>query len=72
MVRGPQPETVPDDELLYTDAAGKGHSLLDVTGSYQGLNRHDFPPAEAKSIRRHITATDDADTARVCETRCFA
>jgi hypothetical protein len=72
IIRGPQPETVRDYELLYTDAAGQSHALAKVTGNYQRLNRHDFAPVEAKSLRLRVTATNGADTARVFEIRCYA
>ncbi|MBN2376017.1 MAG: FAD-dependent oxidoreductase [Sedimentisphaerales bacterium] len=72
IIRGPQPETVRDYELSYTDAAGKRHKLLSVTKNYQRLNRHEISPVEAKSLRLHITATNGADTARVFEIRCYA
>jgi hypothetical protein len=71
IIRGPQPETVRDYELLYTDAAGQTHSLAKVTGNYQRLNRHEFTPVEAKSLRLRITATNGADTARLYEIRCY-
>ena len=72
IIRGPQPETVRDYELSYTDAAGKRQTLAKVTGNHQRLNRHEFSPVEAKSLRLHITATNGADTARVYEIRCYA
>ncbi len=72
MIRGPQPETVRDYELLYADAGGKTNSLLKVTGNHRRLNRHDFEPIDAKSIRLKITATNGADTARVFEIRCYS
>lgn len=72
IIRGPQPETVRDYELLYTDRDGKSHLLAKVTGNHQRLNRHTFAPVEAKSIRLRITATNGADTARVYEIRCYA
>jgi hypothetical protein len=72
IIRAPQPETVRDYELHYTDAAGQTHSLAKVTGNHQRLNRHHFAPVEAKSLRLHITATNGADTARVYEIRCYA
>jgi len=72
MIRDPQPETVRDYELLYTDADGQSHSLAKVTGNHQRVNRHAFGPVEAKSIRLRITATNGADTARVYEIRCYA
>ena len=72
MIRGPQPETVRDYEILATDAAGKRTSLVKVTGNYQRLRRHAFSPVEAKSIRIHIMATNGTDTARIYEVRCYA
>jgi hypothetical protein len=47
------------------------NSLLRVNGNHQRLNRHDFEPIVAKSIRLKITATNGADTARVYEIRCY-
>jgi len=70
-IRGPQPETVRDYELIATDAAGNRHSLVKVTDNHQRLNRHAFKPIMAKTIRLHITATNGADTARVYEIRCY-
>jgi len=72
MIRGPQPETVRDYTLHYTDAAGRRHRLLSVLGNYQRFNRHTFPPVVARSVRLEITATNGADTARVYELRCYA
>jgi hypothetical protein len=72
MQRGPQPETVRDYELSYTDAAGSRHVLTGVKGNYQRLNRHQFASVEAKAVRLRITATNGADTARVYEIRCYA
>lgn len=71
MIRGPQPETVRDYELLYTDTDGKQHSLVKVTGNHQRQNRHTFAAIEAKSIRLHVTATNGGNTARVYEIRCY-
>lgn len=72
ILRGPQPETVRDYELCWTDATGNRHSLVKVTNNHQRVNRHTFAPVEAKSLRLHITATNGADTARVYEIRCYA
>jgi hypothetical protein len=72
MIRGPQPETVRDYELTYTDAAGRRHSLAKVTGNHQRLNRHTFDLVEMKSLRLHVTATNGEATARVYEIRCYA
>jgi hypothetical protein len=72
IIRGPQPETVRDYELLYTDSAGHSHSLAKVIGNHQRLNRHTFAPVEAKSVRLHVSATNGAEAARVYEIRCYA
>lgn len=72
IIRGPQPETVRDYELLYTDASGQTRPLAKVTGNYQRLTRHEFTPVEAKSLRLRVTATNGSDTARVYEIRCYA
>ena len=71
MIRGPQPETVRDYELIGTDADGRQRSLAKVTGNHQRLNRHTFAPVQAKSLRLRITATNGARTARVYEIRCY-
>jgi hypothetical protein len=72
IIRGPQPETVRDYELSYTDAAGRRRTLVTVAGNHQRVNRHDLPPVEVKSLRLHVTATNGAETARVYEMRCYA
>ena len=71
MIRGPQPETVRDYELIATDAAGKQTSLLKVTGNYQRLNRHTFQPVLAKTLRLRITATNGSKLASAFEMRCY-
>ena len=72
MVRAPQPETVRDYEILYTDADGKTDvPLVRVQDNYQRLNRHDFAPIAARSIRIQIIATNGSDTARLYEVRCY-
>lgn len=71
IIRAPQPETVRDYELWWTDAAGRSRTLATVRGNYQRLNRHTFAPVEAKAIRLRVTATNGADTARVYEIRCY-
>ncbi len=72
IIRAPQPETVRDYELLYTDETGQTRSLAKVTGNHQRLNRHEFAAVLAKSLRLHVTATNGAATARVYEIRCYA
>jgi hypothetical protein len=73
MVRGPQPETVRDYELLYRTADNAPWtSLGSFTGNYQRLRRHQFPPFTAKALRLKINATNGSKEARVYEIRCYA
>lgn len=71
IIRAPQPETVRDYELLYTDAEGKTRPLVKVGGNHQRLNRHSFEPVAARALRLRVTKTNGADTARVYEIRCY-
>lgn len=72
MVRGPQPETVRDYELLYR-VSGKSDwkSLGTFTGNYQRLVRHEFSPFTASALRLKITATNGSKIASVFEVRCY-
>ncbi|HNT87907.1 MAG TPA: FAD-dependent oxidoreductase, partial [Candidatus Hydrogenedentes bacterium] len=71
-IRGPQPETVKDYELLYrADVAGPWETLVTVRDNYQRLRRHTFRPVEAHALRLHVTATNGAEEARVYEIRCY-
>jgi hypothetical protein len=72
MIRGPQPETVRDYEILATDSANRQVPLVKVEGNHQRLRRHNFQPIEAKSIRLHVTATNGDPLARIDELRCYA
>jgi hypothetical protein len=72
MIRGPQPETVRDYELVATDAANREVALMKVTGNHQRLRRHRFASVEAKSIRVRVTATNGDPLARIYEVRCYA
>jgi hypothetical protein len=73
MIRGPQPETVRDYELLYMAPNGSSWtSLGQVTGNYQRLRRHNFPPFRATALRLKITATNGRNIASVYEIRCYA
>jgi hypothetical protein len=72
MVRGPQPETVRDYELIAIDTTGKLTSLAKVTGNYQRLNRHNLASTEMKSLRLLIKATNGSEIASVFEIRCYA
>jgi hypothetical protein len=72
LIRGPQPETVKNYEILATDNSGKQISLAKVTGNYQRVNRHQFSSLETKSIRIKISATNGVEEARVYEVRCYS
>jgi len=72
VIRGPQPETVRDYEIVATDSANRQVSLAKIAGNHQRLRRHHFTPIEVKSIRLHVTATNGDPVARVYEVRCYA
>ncbi|MEY4938365.1 MAG: hypothetical protein RIQ93_100 [Verrucomicrobiota bacterium] len=71
-IRGVQPETVKDYEIVARDPQGKETTLVRVTGNYQRINRHTFKPVVASSVRLKVTATNGVDTARIYEVRCYA
>jgi len=73
MIRGPQPETPRDYELLYR-APDKEiwTSLLKVADNYQRVRRHEFGPFTASGLRLNITATNGSKLAAVYEVRCYA
>jgi hypothetical protein len=73
MIRGPQPETVRDYELLYQAPGAKAWvSLGKFPGNYQRLRRHEFEPFTASTMRLNITATNGSKLASVFEIRCYA
>ena len=73
MIRGPQPETVRDYELLYQAPGAKEWvSLGKFPGNYQRLRRHEFEPFTASTMRLNITATNGSKLASVFEIRCYA
>jgi len=71
VVRGPQPETVRDYQLIGITAGGEQLLLADVRGNYQRLRRHTFTPATIRRLRLRITATNGAPLAAVYEVRCY-
>ncbi len=74
IIRGPQPETVRDYEVLWLPEAGGGQlqSLLKVQGNYQRVNRHVFSPIVTRMLRFLFTATNGDALARVYEIRCYS
>jgi hypothetical protein len=72
IIRAPQPETVRKYTLLYRKSAdGPWTELRNVTGNYQRLNRHRFPPIDAQAVRLHVHATNGDKLVRVFELRCY-
>ena len=68
--RGPQPETVRDYSLQCT--APELSTLVTVTGNYQRMRRHDFPPTLISALRLHVTATHGSPEVRLFEIRCYS
>lgn len=72
IVRGPQPETVRDYELLgCRSGENSWRSILSVTGNHQRLRRHAFPPEELQAVRIHVHATHGDPSAKIFEVRCL-
>jgi hypothetical protein len=72
MVRGPQPETVRDYALRGL-IHGHPQTLVEVTGNYQRLCRHELvPPGPLLGLRLELKATNGAPIARVYEIRCYS
>lgn len=71
MIRGPQPETVADYAVEYLDATGAYRELLNETGNYLRLRRHDFDAITTLAIRLRILRTQGAEEARIFEIRCY-
>ena len=46
--------------------------LATVTGNFQRLRRHRFDPAELRSLRIEVQATNGEPQARIFEVRCYA
>jgi hypothetical protein len=67
LVRAPQPETVRDYRLICGE-----HTVADVKGNFQRMNRHRFDALETSNLRIEIAATNGDPLARVFEIRCYA
>ena len=73
IIRGPQPETVRDYEILgCRPGETTWQSLLKVTGNHQRLRRHDLPAGELQALRIQVLATHGDPCARIFEVRCLA
>ncbi len=72
IIRGPQPETVRDYELLgCRSGETTWQSLLRVTGNHQRLRRHDLPAHEWQALKIHVQATNGDPCARIFQVRCL-
>ena len=58
--------------LALDPASREWKSLAEVTGNYQRLRRHTFPPVQTDTLRVHVTATNGVAEARIFEIRCYA
>jgi hypothetical protein len=67
IVREPQPETVRDYKILLD-----GREVAAVKENHQRLNRIVFSPAEARTVRVHVTASNGVPEARILEVRCYS
>lgn len=73
IVRGPQPETVRDYEVLGWRSGERSPVVLaTVKNNHQRINRHAFAPVALEALRIHITATNGDSLARIFEIRCYA
>ena len=71
VIRGPQPETV-RDYVVTAETEDRGPlEICTVTGNYQRLRRHAFPPARLRSLRLQVRATNGDSLARIYEIRCY-
>jgi hypothetical protein len=66
IIRGPQPETVKDYQLV-----ANGKPVAEVSGNYQRVRRHRIS-FEADKLRLHVKSTNGDELARVFEIRCYA
>lgn len=71
MVRGPQPETVRDYDLI-ARLDGQERVVAEVRGNYQRLRRHEFDSMIVSTLRLHVHATHGSKEIRVFEIRCYA
>jgi glycine/D-amino acid oxidase-like deaminating enzyme len=72
IIRGPQPETVRDYEILgCRPGEAAWQSLLRVTGNHQRLCRHALPADELQVLRVRVLATHGDPCARIFEIRCL-
>ncbi|MFN0166548.1 MAG: hypothetical protein ACKV22_08955 [Bryobacteraceae bacterium] len=73
MIRGPQPETVRDyDVLARHGPEGEWTTLVEKRGNYQRVNRLAITSGEMTQLRLVVKATHGDPLARVFEIRCYA
>ena len=72
IIRGPQPETVRDYDILGCRSGEQDwRPLVSVTGNYQRLRRHALPPETLQAVRIQVHATNGDPLARIFEIRCL-
>jgi hypothetical protein len=71
MIRGPQPETVRDYELIAYDHAGHPTPLATIQNNYLRLRRHAFTPVTLRRLRLRITASHGNPLATLYEIRAY-
>lgn len=71
VVRGPQPETVRDYELIVTHGESE-RVIAKVEGNYQRKRVHRFTPETGDGIKLRVLATNGDSTANVFEVRAYA
>ncbi|MBP7141755.1 MAG: FAD-dependent oxidoreductase [Opitutaceae bacterium] len=72
IIRGPQPETVRDYNILGCRSGEQDwHLLASVTGNYQRLRRHPLPAGDVQAVRIHVFATHGDPCAKIFEIRCL-
>lgn len=72
IVRAAQPETIRDYSISCGTPDGQSRKLETIKNNFQRVNRHDFEPVDAKTVRIEVQATNGIDQARIFEIRCYA
>lgn len=72
MILGPQPELVRDYTVACLGATGEYETLAEVTGNFQRLRNHTFPPVRTTALRVTIGAAQGVAQARIFEIRAYA
>ncbi len=71
IIRAPQPETIKHYRIIATQEDGTERVVAEVENNHQRINRHDFEPVDASSIKVEVVETQGAKEARIYEVRCY-